>query len=81
MFFLVSIQVVSRIHFSSSCLHVEYPAIIFDRSDLIFHSFSKEVLNTEREARRFQDFLRSLRMLMNDKIMNERFYCMNSTKS
>ena len=37
-----------------------------------------EVLETEGEARGFQPSLGILRMLMNDKIMFDRYYCINS---
>ena len=40
----------------------------------------REVLKTEGEARGFQPSRRTLRMLMNDKIMFDRYYCINSTK-
>ena len=39
-----------------------------------------EVLITEGEARGFQPSRGTLRMLMNDKIMFDRYYCINSTK-
>ena len=40
----------------------------------------REVLKTEGEARGFQPSLGTLRMLMNDKIMFDCYYCINSTK-
>ena len=40
----------------------------------------REVLKTEGEARGFQPTRGTLRMLMNDKIMFDRYYCINSTK-
>ena len=41
----------------------------------------REVLKTEgTEARGFQPSRGTLRMLMNDKIMFDRYYCINSTK-
>ena len=40
----------------------------------------REVLKTEGEARGFQPSRGTLRMLMNDKIMFDRYYCINSTK-
>ena len=40
----------------------------------------KEVLKTEGEARGFQPSRGTLRMLMNDKIMFDRYYCINSAK-
>ena len=40
----------------------------------------REVLKTEGEARGFQPPRGTLRMLMNDKIMFDRYYCINSTK-
>ena len=39
----------------------------------------REVLKTEGEARGFQPSRGTLRMLMNDKIMFDRYYCINST--
>ena len=42
--------------------------------------FPREVLKTEGEARGFQHSRGTLRMLMNDKIMFDRYYCINSTK-
>ena len=51
---------------------------------MIFHSLtfarSQEVLKTEDEARGFQPSRGTLRMLMNDKIMFDRYYCINSAK-
>ena len=38
----------------------------------------REVLKTEREARGFQPSRGTLRMLMNDKIMFDIYYCINS---
>ena len=40
----------------------------------------REVLKTEGEARNFQPSRGNLRMLMNDKIMFDRYYCINSAK-
>ena len=40
----------------------------------------REVLKTEGEARGFQPSRGTLRRLMNDKIMSDRYYCINSTK-
>ena len=40
----------------------------------------REMLKTEGEARGFQPSRGTLRMLMNDKIMFDRYYCINSTK-
>ena len=40
--------------------------------------FPREVLKTEGEARGFQPSRETLRMLMNDKIMFDRYYCINS---
>ena len=40
----------------------------------------REVLKTEGEARGFQPSRWTLRMLMNDKIMFDRYYCINSAK-
>ena len=37
-----------------------------------------ELLKTEGKARRFQPSRGTLRMLMNDKIMFDRYYCINS---
>ena len=59
---------------------------IFDRGinyDFPFINIRKvprEVLKTEGEARGFQPSHGVLRMLMNDKIMFDRYYCINSTK-
>ena len=53
---------------------------------MIFHSLTfarsraREVLKTEGEARGFQPSRGTLRMLMNDKIMFDRYYCINITK-
>ena len=38
----------------------------------------REVLKTEGEARGFKHSRGTLRMLMNDKIMFDRYYCINS---
>ena len=40
----------------------------------------REVLKSESEARDFQPSRGTLRMLMNDKIMFDRYYCINSAK-
>ena len=40
----------------------------------------REVLKTEGEARGFQPSRGTLRMLMNDKIMFDCYYCINSAK-
>ena len=40
----------------------------------------KEVLKTEGVARGFQHFRGTLRKLMNEKIMFDRYYCINSAK-
>ena len=40
----------------------------------------REVLKTEGEARGFQPSRGTLRMLMNDKIMFDRYYCINPAK-
>ena len=40
----------------------------------------REVLKTEGEARGFQPSRGTLRMLMNDKIMFDRYYCINKAK-
>ena len=46
------------------------------------HKVPREVLKTEGEARGFQPSRGTLRMLMNDKIMFDRYYmyCINSAK-
>ena len=44
------------------------------------HKVPKEVLNTEGFALGFQLSRGTLRMLMNDKIMFDRYYCINSAK-
>ena len=41
---------------------------------------AREVLKTEGVARGFQPSRGTLRMLMNDKIMFDRYYCINSAK-
>ena len=40
----------------------------------------REVLKSEGEAQGFQPSRGTLRMLMNDKIMFDRYYCINSAK-
>ena len=40
----------------------------------------REVLKTEGVARGFQNSRGTLRMLMNDKVMFDRYYCINSAK-
>ena len=40
----------------------------------------REVLKPEGKAQGFQPSRETLRMLMNDKIMFDRYYCINSTK-
>ena len=53
------------------------------KNDFLFinnRKVPREVLKTEGEARGFQPFRGTLRMLMNDKIMFDRYYCINSTK-
>ena len=53
------------------------------KHDFLFINIRKvwrEVLKTEGEARDFQPSQGTLQMLMNDKIMFDRYYCINSTK-
>ena len=60
-----------------------YPANRGIKHDFPFINIRKvprEVLKTEGEARGFQPSRGTLRMLMNDKIMFDRYYCINSTK-
>ena len=46
------------------------------------HNVSGEVLKSEGEARGFEHFpSRTLRMLINDKIMSDRYYCINKKMS
>ena len=42
------------------------------------HKVPREVLKTEGEARGFQPSRGTMRMLMNDKIMFDCYYCINS---
>ena len=51
-----------------------------DFSSINIRKVSREVLKTEGEARGFQPSRGTLRMFMNDKIMFDRYYCINSTK-
>ena len=51
-----------------------------DFSFINIRKVPREVLKTEGEARGFQPSQWTLRMLMNDKIMFDRYYCINSTK-
>ena len=44
------------------------------------HKVPREELKTEGEARGFQPSRGTLRMLVNDKIMFDRYYCINSAK-
>ena len=44
------------------------------------HKVPREVLKTEGEARGFQPSRGTLRLLMSDKIMFDRYYCINSAK-
>ena len=58
-------------------------AFLIEGSNTIFHSltFSREVLKIEGVAGGFQTSRGTLRMLMNDKIIFDRYYCINSTKT
>ena len=51
---------------------------------MVFHSLifarSRGKLKTEGKARGFQPSRGTLRMFMNDKIMFDRYYCINSAK-
>ena len=61
-------------------LNVTYNrGIKHDFSFINIRKVSREVLKTEGEARGFQPSRGTLRMLMNDKIMFDR-YCINSAK-
>ena len=54
------------------------------KHDFLFINIRKvlrEVLKTEGEAKGFQPSQGTLQMLMNDKIMFDRYYCINSTKT
>ena len=57
--------------------------LTLERSNIIFHSliFARsrgKGLKTEGESRGFQPSRGTLRMSMNDKIMFDRYYCINS---
>ena len=45
------------------------------------HKVSRKVLKTEGEARGFQPARGTLRMLIKNKSMFDRYYCINSTKN
>ena len=69
----------------SSFLHCNLPYIKKrgTKHNFPFNNIRKvprEVLKTEGEARDFQPSRGTLRMLMNDKIMFDRYYCINTTK-
>ena len=51
-----------------------------DFSSINIRKVPREVLKTEDEARGFQPSWGTLRMLMNDKFMFDRYYCINSLK-
>ena len=61
--------------------------LIIEESNIFFHSFnnrckvSRDVLKTEGKARGFQHFRRTLRMLMNDNIMFDHYYCIKPQTS
>ena len=57
-----------------------YRGIKHDFPFINIRKVPREVLKTEGEARGFQPSRGTLRMLMNDKIMFDRYYCINSTK-
>ena len=73
-------------YFLCRILQHDRKSIFFNRG--IKHDFPfintckvpREVLKTEGEARGFQPSRGTLQMLMNDKIMFDRYYCINSTK-
>ena len=57
-----------------------YRGIKHDFPFMNIRKVPREVLNTEGESRGFQPSQGTLRMLMNDKIMFDRYYCINSAK-
>ena len=65
-------HVIFYLHFNRGIKH-DFPFINIRK-------VPREVLKTEGEARGFQPSRGTLRMLMNDKIMFDRYYCINSTK-
>ena len=77
---------ISPTHTNSVIVCINFPRRINNRG--IKHDFPfinickvpREVLKTEGEDRGFQPSRGTLQMLMNDKIMFDRYYCINSTK-
>ena len=59
---------------------INYRGIKHDCPFINNRKVPREVLKTEGEARGFQPSRGTLRMLMNDKNMLDRYYCINSTK-
>ena len=80
-FLVINCKVIS-IRIAFYCL-IYYHIIRGIKHDFPFINICKvprEVLKTEGEARGFQPSRGTLQMLMNDKIMFDRYYCINSTK-
>ena len=65
-------------HFS--ILHVNNRGIKYDFPFINIHKVPREVLKNEGKALGFQPSRGTLRMLMNDKIMFDCYYCINLTK-
>ena len=61
------------------CLFV-YRGIKHDFPVINIRKVPREVLKSEGKALSFQPSRGTLRMLMNDKIMFDRYYCINSAK-
>ena len=77
------LHVFTKTHIFICCVSLFLKYIRGIKHDFPFINIRKvprEVLKTEGEARGFQPSRGTLRMLMNDKIMFDRYYCINSTK-
>ena len=62
-------------------LHISFRGIEHDFPFINIRKVPREVLKTEGIARGFQPSRGTLRMLMNDKIMFDRYYCINSANN
>ena len=69
-----------NIMYTCTCSTGDNRGIKHDFLFINIRNVPREMLKTEGEARGFQPSRGTLRKLMNDKIMFDRYYCINSAK-
>ena len=71
---------ITTVSYCQGCIDYVNRGIEHDIPFINIRKVPREVLKTEGEDRGFQLSQGTLRMLMNDKIMFDRYYCINSAK-